>query len=299
VKRTLPKTFGGALRRLAIAFALIHAVSVYAQQEIPLWKDGAPGLKHDHAEASEDRRETGRQDRFISYVSNPTLTVYPADPAKATGAAVLVVPGGGFRFVCFDKEGIEPAQWLNSLGITAVVLKYRTADPEKERNAKTIEPLFADTERAMRVLRSHAAEWKIDPKKIGVMGFSAGAIMSLRLVIDADDGDAAAVDPIEKEASRAEFVIFAYGALPPGKQPKIDKSAPPFFIVHAADDPKAPANGALKTFQLLKESGVSAELHVYHRGDHGFGMQPKFGTVRDWTGSCASWMRDLGVLPAP
>jgi len=296
---SLPKTSGRALHRLAIAVFLIHAASSYAQQEIPLWKADAPGIKHDHAEEAEDRRETGRLDRFISYVSNPTLTVYPADPTKATGAAVLVVPGGGFRYVCFDKEGIEPAQWLNSLGITAVVLKYHTIDPKADRNAKTIEPLYADTERAMRVLRSHVAEWKIDPKKIGVMGFSAGAIMAVRLIVDADAGDASAVDPVEKENSRPDFVVFVYGALPPGKQPKIDKTAPPFFIVHAADDPKAPVSGALKTFQLLKEAGVSAELHIYHRGDHGFGMTPKFGTVRDWTSSCASWLRDLGMLPAP
>jgi acetyl esterase/lipase len=283
---------------LFIAYSLIHAGYGYAQQEIPLWKDGGPGIKHDHAEVAEDRHETGRLDRYISYVSNATLTVYPADPAKTTGAAVLVVPGGGFRYVCIDKEGVEPAQWLNSLGITAVVLKYHTTDPAQERSAKTIEPLFADTERAMRVLRSHAVEFKIDPKKIGVMGFSAGAIMSVRLVIDADAGDAAASDPVEKVSSRPDFVVFVYGAPPPGKLPKIDKTAPPFFIAHAADDPKAPVSGALKVFQLLNEAGASAELHVYHRGDHGFGMTPKVGSVRDWTGSCASWLRDLGIIPA-
>lgn len=296
MKKTLHKNSTGALRRVFVVLSLLNTVCAYAQQEIPLWKDGAPGLKHQHAEASEDRHETGRTDRYISYVSNPTLTVYPADPAKATGAAVLVVPGGGFRYVCLDKEGIEPAQWLNSIGVTAIVLKYRTLDPEKERSGKTIEPLFAETERAMRVVRTHAAEWKIDPKKIGIMGFSAGAIMAVRLVIDADAGDTAAVDPIEKAGSRPDFVVFVYGATPPGKQPKIDKTAPPFFLVHAADDPKAPVNGALKIFQLLNEGGASAELHVYHRGDHGFGMTPKVGTVRDWTTSCASWMRDLGVI---
>lgn len=298
MKKSLPKPYPGALRRLFIVCALLNAVCSYAQQEIPLWKDGAPGLKHERAEASEDRHETGRTDRYISYVSDPTLTVYPADQAKATGAAVLVVPGGGFRYVCLDKEGIEPAQWLNSIGVTAIVLKYRTIDPEKERSGKTIEPLFAETERAMRVVRTHAAEWKIDPKKIGVMGFSAGAIMAVRLVVDADAGDASAVDPVEKTGSRPDFVVFVYGAAPPGKQPKIDKTAPPFFLVHAADDPKAPVGGALKVFQLLNEAGASAELHVYHRGDHGFGMTPKVGTVRDWTSSCASWMRDLGFIPA-
>ncbi|MFT3867767.1 MAG: alpha/beta hydrolase [Nibricoccus sp.] len=294
----MPKISFGALRRLFVVFSLLTSPCSYAQQEIPVWKDGAPGLKHERAEASEDRHETGRMDRYISYVSNPTLTIYPADPAKATGAAVLVVPGGGFRYVCLDKEGIEPAQWLNSIGVTAVVLKYRTLDPEKERSAKTIEPLFAETERAMRVVRAHAAEWKIDPKKIGIMGFSAGAIMAVRLVVDADAGDAAAADPVEKAGSRPDFVVFVYGAVPPGKQPKIDKTAPPFFLVHAADDPKAPVSGALKVFQFLNEGGASAELHVYHRGDHGFGMTPKLGTVRDWTSSCASWMRDLGIIPA-
>ncbi|MFT3782597.1 MAG: prolyl oligopeptidase family serine peptidase [Nibricoccus sp.] len=167
------------------------------------------------------------------------------------------------------------------------------------RRTNTIEPPFSETERAFRVVRSHASEWKVDPNKIGIMGFSAGAIMAVRLVIDADAGDATATDPIEKINSQPDFVIFVYGAPPPGKLPKIDKATPPFFIAHGADDAKAPVSGALKVFQLLNEAGASAELHVYHRGDHGFGMTPKLGTVRDWTQACAAWMRGLGYINAP
>lgn len=284
------------LRSLAVFGLLLPGLpSAHGQQVIPLWPAGAPGLKHERPEQSDDKRETGRQDRWISYVSEPTLTIYSAPADRANGTAVLVIPGGGFRYVCIDKEGIEPAQWLNSLGITAAVLKYRTLDPEKERSAKTIEPLFAETERALRVLRQHAADLKIDPKRIGTLGFSAGAIMSLRLVADADEGNPQAADPAE---NMPNFVIFVYGAPPPGKPARYSKSAPPFFIVHAADDPKAPAAGAIKVFDYLRDAGVSAELHIYRRGDHGFGQLPKAGTVREWPAHCAAWLRDIEMIPA-
>ncbi|BBB63807.1 hypothetical protein UNDKW_5534 [Undibacterium sp. KW1] len=157
-----------------------------AEIEIPLWQNGAPGLQHQQAEAAEDRHETGRLDRYLSYVSKPTLTIYPAPADKATGTAVLVVPGGGFRYVCIDKEGIEAAHWLNAQGITAAVLKYRTPALDTERKWKAIQPLTADTSRAMRVLRQHAADWKIDSKKIGVLGFSAGGVMALQLLMNQD-----------------------------------------------------------------------------------------------------------------
>lgn len=263
--------------------------------EVPLWKEGAPGIKHDRAESVEDRAETGRLDRWIGFVSNPTLTIYPAEGAKASGAAVLVVPGGGFRYVCIDKEGHEAARWLNSLGVTAAVLKYRVLDPSKERTPEAVEPIFVDTERAMRVLRHGAAGWKIDPKRIGIMGFSAGGVMAVRQVFDADEGNAAAADPVEQVSSRPDFVALVYSGLPPGKIPKV-QNIPPCFIVHASDDPKAPVAVASKVFNYIIEAGGSAELHAFRRGDHGFGVLPKAGTVRAWTTLYADWMRDLKLI---
>ncbi|MFZ6770151.1 alpha/beta hydrolase [Undibacterium sp. Di26W] len=270
--------------------------SAQAQIEIPLWQNGAPGLQYAHAETAEDRHETGRLDRYISYVSKPTLTIYPAPADKASGTAVLVVPGGGFRYVCIDKEGIEAAQWLNAQGITAAVLKYRTLAPDGDRSWKSILPLTADTSRAMRVLRQHASEWKIDNKKIGVLGFSAGGIMALQLLMDQDEGDSGATDATEKLGNRADFIALVYTGLPGNKVPKISKNTPPFFIVHASDDPKAPPAVAAKIYQQLLEGGAQAELHTFRRGDHGFGMTPASGSVRNWTSLYADWMRDLKLL---
>ncbi|ATC62830.1 hypothetical protein CMV30_01985 [Nibricoccus aquaticus] len=288
-------------------FAILTSVAsffssplVHAQTEVPLWHDGAPGLKHDQPEVSDDRHETGRVDRYLSFVSTPTLTIYPAPGDALNRPAVLVVPGGGFRYICIDKEGIEAAHWLNSIGLTAAVLKYRTMNPAIERSGKTIEALLAlgDIERAMRVLRANASAWKIDPSRIGVMGFSAGGVMSLKLLIDSDAGNSSASDPVEKASSRPDFIALVYTGLPGGKWPKVDASTPPVFIAHASDDPKAPALVATKIYQHLQEGGASAELHIFSKGDHGFGALPPKGSVRSWTTLCAGWLRDQGILPA-
>jgi acetyl esterase/lipase len=271
---------------------------VFAQEEIPLWKDGATGPKHSQPEASEDRRETGRLDRYVSFVSNPTLTIYPASGNSSANPAVLIVPGGGFRYVCIDKEGHEVARWLNSIGVTAAVLKYRVLAPTTERSFKNIEAILPDTERAMRVLRHNASHWKIDPQKIGIMGFSAGGVMSIRLINDADAGDAASSDPVEKVSSRPNFVALIYTGLPGGKMPKADKTSPPFFIAHASDDPKAPAAVAAKIYLHLLENGASAELHMFSSGDHGFGVHPATGSARGWTAQYAAWLSDRGILKA-
>ncbi len=292
-------------RLFAILTSLAASLSsplVHAQTVTPLWPEAPAQPLHAQPEASEDKRETGRLDRWISYVSTPALTLYPAPPS-ADGRptpAVLVIPGGGFRYVCIDKEGIEAAQWLNSLGITAAVLKYRTLNPKGERSGKTIEALLAlgDTERAMRVLRANAADWKIDPQRIGIMGFSAGGVMSLKLLIDSDSGNSSDSDPVEKVSSRPDFIALVYTGLPGGKWPKVDASTPPVFLAHAADDPKAPAIVAAKIFQHLSEGGASAELHIFSKGDHGFGVLPKSGSVRSWTASFADWLRDQQVLSA-
>jgi acetyl esterase/lipase len=283
-------------RRCGLLMVLLAATGGFAQQEIPLWADGAPGLKHEQPETVEDRRETGRMDRWISFVSNPTLTIFRPEGVAVSDAAVLVIPGGGFRYVCFDKEGVEVARWLNSIGVTAAVFKYRLLAPTAERTPKTIEPLFNDTERAMRVLRHHAAELKLNPKRIGVMGFSAGGTMAIRLLAEADAGAAEAADPVERLSSQPDFVALIYSGMPPGKPAPVTKGGPPVFLAHAVDDPKAPIAVATKIFQHLLEGGASVEFHAFRSGDHGFGVMPKAGTVQGWTVSYASWMRDLGLI---
>lgn len=277
--------------------AVCAAGTACAQQEVPLWPDGAPGFRHARPEAVEDKHETGRLDRYISFVSNPTLTLYPVAGASAPGPMVLVLPGGGFRYVAIDKEGHEVARWLNSVGIAAAVLKYRVVDPDLERNWDNLSPLLAlgDAARAVRLLRQNAAEWKIDPAHVGVLGFSAGGTMAIRLTIDANAGKADAADPVERLSSRPDFVGLIYTTLPDGKQPKIDRNMP-FFIAQAADDKKAPMAISTKLLQYIVNGGGSAELHVFRQGDHGFGVLPPAGTVRAWPTLFVDWMKDVGAL---
>lgn len=264
-----------------------------AQQEVPLWKDGAPGgFKHPKPELSEDKHETGRLDRYVTYVSNPTLTLYPVAGATGPQPIVLVLPGGGFRFVCIDKEGHEMARFLNSVGIAAAVLKYRTTAPDAERSWDLFSPLLAlgDMGRAIRLMRANAAEWKIDPARINVIGFSAGGTMAIRHTIDANDGKPDAADPVERMSSRPNSIALVYTTLPDQKLPKVDKAAP-YFIVHGADDQKAAVGVATKVFQTVNSAGGSAELHVFAKADHGFGVAPASGTVRGWPALYAEWLR--------
>jgi acetyl esterase/lipase len=272
----------------------MFSLSANAQHEIPLWPDGTAGTVATRPEATEDRRETGRVDRYISFVSTPTLTYFPVEGGSKPGPIVLVLPGGGFRYVAIDKEGFEVAHWLNSIGIAAAVLKYRVVAPDAERNWDTLSPLLAlgDAARAVRMMRRDAAMMKIDPARIGVIGFSAGGTMAIRLTIDATDGNPRATDPIETFSSKPNFIALVYSTLPDQKLPKVDKRVP-YFIAHAADDPKAAPGVALKLFQHITAAGGSAELHMYHKGDHGFGVMPPAGTVRAWPEHFANWMRDI------
>ncbi len=265
----------------------------FAQVEVPLWPDGAPGLKHQKEETTEDRRETGRLDRYLSYVSTPTLTLYPVQGAATPGPIVLVLPGGGLRYVAIDKEGHEVARWLNAQGIAAAVLKYRTARADAEPSWDLYGPLLAlgDAGRAVRLLRHHAEKWRIDPSRIGMLGFSAGGTMVIRHTIDANDGKPDAADLVERMSSRPNSIALVYTTLPDQKLPKVDKNTP-YFIVHGAADPKAAPGIATKLFSTIQNAGGSAELHLFRHGDHGFGIAPASGTVRAWPNLYLDWLKD-------
>jgi endo-1,4-beta-xylanase len=177
------------------------------------------------------------------------------------------------------------------------VLKYRVVDPDIERSWDNLSPLLAlgDAARAMRLLRQNAAEWKIDPAHIGIMGFSAGGTMAIRLTLDANDGKPGAADPVETQSSRPNFIALIYSTLPDQKFPKVDKNVP-YFIAHAVDDKKAPPAVSVKLYQNVIAAGGSAELHMFRQGDHGFGMQPA-GTARGWPALYANWMHDVALQP--
>ncbi len=279
-----------------------------APQVLALWPEGVPGAV---ANATPETLADGR----LSNVHVPTLTVYPAPPDRANGTAVVVCPGGAYAILAVDKEGTAVARWLNGLGVTAFVLKYRL----KEYGHPA--PL-RDVLRAVRMVRSDAAKWKIDPARIGVMGFSAGGHLasSAGTLFDAPEGrTGAAIDVV---SARPDFLVLVYPVItlkPPfyhagsrvnllGKDPapelvdhlctdqQVTSATPPAFLVHGGTDTAVPVENSVAFYSALRRAGVPAELHVYQEGPHGFGLNPGYGPISDWPARCAEWMRTRGLL---
>jgi acetyl esterase/lipase len=263
-----------------------------------LWPDGAPGAVGNEA------------------VDRPKITVYRAPAEKATGTAVVVCPGGGYVVLAADHEGKQVAEWLNSLGVSAFVLQYRLG-PRYHHPA----PL-QDAQRALRMVRTRAAEWGVDPTRIGILGFSAGGHLASTAATHFDDGDAEAADPIERASSRPDFAVLCYPVITLagpyahagsrtallGESPdpalvealsnerQVTQRTPPTFLFHTADDASVPVENSLMFFSALRKAGVPAELHVFAHGRHGVGLAPDDPSLSQWPGLCAQWMRGRGLL---
>jgi len=197
--------------------------------EIPLWANGAPGFE------SRRNEPTKAKDWWVKNIHNPSITVYPAPKEKATGTAVIVCPGGGHRELVFDAEGREAAEFLNSIGVTAFVLKYRLA--REENSPYTLEKhVREDAYRAMRLVRNRAKEWNVDPNRIGMLGFSAGGEVVALIAYSTGEGNPTATDPIGKVNGKPDFQMLVYPG--PNFIPEvIPKGAPPVFLLAANDDP--------------------------------------------------------------
>jgi len=257
---------------------------------ITLFPDGAPGA-------------IGKEPADI-----PTLTPY-LPKEKATGAAVIVCPGGGYRHLA-DHEGRPVAEWLNSIGITAFVLKYRLG-PRYHHPA----PLH-DAARAIRLVRARAAEWQIDPKRIGILGFSAGGHVASTIGTHFDAGQPNSSDAVERVSSRPDVMILIYPVITMGgfthsgsrkqllgenpsaelvtqlsNEEQVTKQTPPTFLVHTANDAAVPVENSLRFADALRKMGVPFELHIYERGPHGFGLGGKNPVLLSWPGRCADWLR--------
>jgi acetyl esterase/lipase len=281
------------MRKLLILLLFFPAV-LLAQTEpmvIPLWANGAPGF--------ENRRNEPEQakDYWVKNIHNPSLTVFLPPKEKATGAAVVVCPGGGHRLLVYTAEGVDPAKFLNDLGVAVFVLKYRlgrdTLSPYKvEVHAKQ------DGFRAMRLVRSRAAEFGIDTNRIGMMGFSAGGEVVDMVAFDSGQGDAHAPDPIDRESAKPAFIIQIYPGplfIPEIIQP----DAPPAFLLAANDDPCC-AVSVMQLLQRYRDAKVPVEAHLFTRGGHGFNMgyRSKLKTIHSWPQRLADWLADIsGVRP--
>jgi endo-1,4-beta-xylanase len=292
------KKFFGLLSALLLliqanALAATPAPSAAQPQVILLWPNGAPGSeKFTNAESVRIAEPTG--DHVITDVHKPSITVYLPSPDKATGAAVLVIPGGGHREIWIDHEGYNVARWLSDHGVAAFVLKYRLA--KATNSTYTVDrDEVADTQRAIRLVRSRADSWQIDPQRIGVMGFSAGGELAFLAGMRYDNGTAGSPDPIQRQSSRPDFQALIY----PGNlsRIKVSSKSPPAFLACGANDRPDISEGLPKVYLKFKQAKVPVELHIYSGVGHGFGLRPtNTGAVSKWLDLFDEWLGQNGFL---
>jgi acetyl esterase/lipase len=272
-------------------------------QLIYLWKNGAPGF-----EARKDEKETvkyGKNDpkleSVVSNVHNPSITVYLPPKEKATGAALVILPGGGHKNLQIGPEGHAIAKWLNERGIAGIVLKYRLFRETKSAYKDLLHEPLDDTQRAIRMTRFHAKDWNIDKAKVGIIGYSAGGELVGYAATNYDSGKQDAPDPIDREGCRPDFQVLIYpGPLGLTKEPgkPLTKDVPSAFIAVGADDGSSVTMA--QHFIALKKAGVSVELHIFADTPHAFNMAngPKWTiSTKGWLNRLTDWMTDKKFLP--
>ncbi len=276
-----------ALALIASQFASLSLMAVESSS-IPLWKNGAPGSERRMTEEEKEDRGPGKCN--VTNIHNPSITPYLPKPGKETGVAIVIAPGGGHRMLCLGHEGYSLGEWFAEQGIAAFVLKYRLA--REEGSTYTIDDhAMADTRRAIRMVRTNAKEWKIDPNKIGILGFSAGGELAALAAMKSDEGDANSEDPIEKASSRPQFQVLIY----PGSSKRftVEKNMPPVFIALGYKDREDIAVGMAELYLKYKKANVPAELHIYSEADHGFGFRPNTTTgAGAWPLRLREWLVD-------
>jgi acetyl esterase/lipase len=294
---------------LAVALLSICSLTAFADEPLTLdvWPGAVPG------ETGKVGAETKTESSWggptnpgkktlikIGNVTKPTLTVYRPAKDKDTGASVIICPGGGYSILAWDLEGTEVADWLNSIGVTGIVLKYRV--PARQGQPRYLAPLM-DAQRAVSLVRSKAGEWGLDPNRIGLLGFSAGGNLTAVACTNFDKRAYESVDTADQASCRPDFGILVYpawlindktGEMMP--EVKVTKESPPMFFAHAANDP-IKADSSVQTYLALRRAGVPTELHVYAAGGHGFGLRPATQPApTSWPQACAAWMKSRGLL---
>ncbi|MDB5105447.1 MAG: axeA 7 [Fibrobacteres bacterium] len=301
----LPARVRTGLIRFCISTFLILPLAATAQVEALLWPGGAPGAKGTAA------------------VDKPTITPYPVAAGKGNGAAVVVFPGGGYTGLAMDHEGLQPAKWLNTLGVSAFVVKYRLGSAGYRHPIE-----MWDGQRAVRWVRSHARQYGIDPKRVGVLGFSAGGHLASTVSTHYDSGNAAAADSIDRQGCRPDWSLLGYpvitmdaafthggsrlallGDAPSqilidslSNEKQVTSKTPPAFLLHAKDDNAVPVRNSQAYYDSLKRRGVAAELKLYEKGGHGFGLADGVGgapndpILATWPALAAAWMDKQGFF---
>jgi acetyl esterase/lipase len=289
---------------------ILSILAASASEPMALWpktapgEKSAPGVEQDMTKPNDDLYGGKRVVR-LGNVSIPTITLYRPPQDKDNGATVLVCPGGGYETLSMDLEGTEVCQWLNSVGVTAVLLKYRV--PARNGLERYSAPL-QDVQRALGLVRYHATEWHIDPKRIGIIGFSAGAHLSAAASTRFEKRNYEAVDESDQVSCRPDFAMLIYPAylihqegsdLGPNLAPEltVTSNTPPTFLVQTEDD-QIHVENALFYYLALKNANVPAELHLFAKGGHAYALRKSDKAVMSWPKRAEEWMRELGVLEA-
>jgi acetyl esterase/lipase len=299
---------------LAISLFSIGIYNASAQAlQLKVWPDGIPGAIKNET-YSEKKTETNGEASAFQKVTDPSLYVFLPSAEKATGAAVLICPGGGYSGLAFSHEGFAIARWLSENGIAGVILKYRLPSDLIMKD-KSIGPL-QDAQEAMRIIRRNTSEWKINPRKVGVIGFSAGGHLASTLSTHYAEK---VYDSADTTSARPDFSLLIYPVISfeasfthagsrknlIGENPsddairhfsnelQINEKTPPAFLVHAADDKTVPVKNSIVYFEGLQKNNVPAELHIFQKGGHGFGLSIDKGTQSAWPGLCLNWLKEI------
>lgn len=303
------------MKALITCLALFFYHVILAQDiTLPLWPAGKVPNYQKTAEV--EKRDT-TEIVSVSLVQSPDISVYLPSKRTATGQAVIICPGGGYSRLAYNWEGTDPARLLSARGIAAIVLKYRLPN-SKSNITPHLSPLM-DAKRAIRLVRANATKWNIKKDQVGIMGFSAGGHLASTLGTHFDSGDANAADSVERQSSRPDFMVLVYPVITMSKpvmhagsrnnligqnadstlaklysnELQVTKETPPTFLLHATDDKSVPVENSLLFYQALKDNSVSAEMHVYPTGGHGFGLGIGKGYLEGWTDLLVQWMRGL------
>ncbi len=300
------------LLSLIIAVVLLAKVSITHAQDVvvPLYQGPIPNSNSTVISEKIMKQDITR----IGSVQVPDIAVYLPSKRSATGQAVIICPGGGYHYLAYDWEGSDIARYLNSIGVAAMVLKYRL--PVYGNVVESYKVPLMDAQRAMRLVRFNAAQWNISPYKIGIMGFSAGGHLASTLGTHFDQGNPAATDSVERMSCRPDFMILTYpvisfadsithqgsrealiGKDPDGKMTsfysselQVTKDTPPAFLVHSGDDQAVPVENSLLMYQALLAQNIPAEMHIFPEGGHGFGLNIGNEQVNSWANSLRLWL---------
>lgn len=276
------------LMKSLLFILLVAGLQAADPLELKLWPDGAPGAMLPHSKATADFIRTKAGKSTITDIHEPTITIYR--PEKPNGTSVIVAPGGGYVFLSAIHEGTQVCEWLNTLGVTGILLKYRT--PTRDEAAPHEKPV-QDAAKAIAIVREHAKEWNLDPNRVGLLGFSAGGNLLAHIACD--------------RATKTElpnFGIMIYGGgFVDFKEPTklkegftVPADAPPMFLACAHDDGQNPT-AATVLYLEYKKHNIPCELHLFTKGGHGFGMRDNKQPINQWPQRCAEWMKSMSWLP--